>query len=221
LPSLDTDPGTGQSAADTAYRHIRQAIITGDLAPGEPLKETALAERIGVSRTPVREALNRLNSEGLVELERFRKGRVASFSIEDGAEIFSLRAILEGHGAARAATRIDAAGLAELLAIEEEMEDAFERLGWNRHLTLFDELNNRFHALIAAAADSPRLERILASSLELPASIFNHYSESREERTRRTHRQHREIIDALRARDAGWAETAMRGHLLSLAPRVD
>lgn len=221
MPSLDTAPETAQSAAETAYRFIRHAIVTGEIAPGAPLKELALAERIGVSRTPVREALSRLGTEGLVELERYRKARVASFSVEDGAEIFRLRAILEGHGAARAATRIPEAGIAELEAIEDEMEAAFDRVGWHQHLVAFDELNNRFHARIAAAADSPRLERILASSLELPASIFNHYSESRDARTRRTHRQHREIIDALRARDAGWADMAMRGHLLSLAPRAD
>lgn len=210
--------GAAQGAAETAYRHIRAAIVTGALEPGETLKETVLARDIGVSRTPVREALSRLGQEGLVEMERYRKARVATFSVEDAAEIFRLRAILEGHGAARAAPRISPDQIAELERIEDEMEEAFRSKGWHRHLEVFDALNLRFHALIAGVADSPRLERILAASLELPASIFNHYSESHEERTLRTHRQHREIIDALKAGDAGWADSAMRGHLLSLAP---
>lgn len=210
---------SGQGAADSAYQHIRNAIVTGALPPGETLKETVLARDIGVSRTPVREALSRLGQEGLVEMERYRKARVATFSIEDAAEIFNLRGILEGHGAGRAATRISPDQIAELERIEDEMEAAFRDLGWHRHLEVFDTLNMRFHALIAQVADSPRLERILASSLELPASIFNHYSESHDQRTLRTHRQHREIIDALKAGDAGWADAAMRGHLLSLAPR--
>lgn len=210
---------TEQGAAESAYSHIRNAIITGALPPGETLKESALARDIGVSRTPVREALSRLGQEGLVEVGRYRKARVTTFSVGDAAEIFHLRAILEGHGAGRAASRATADQIAELEHIEVEMEEAFRSLGWHRHLAVFDTLNMRFHALIAHIADSPRLERILASSLELPASIFNHYSESHDERTLRTHRQHREIIDALKAADAGWADAAMRGHLMSLAPR--
>ncbi len=95
-------------------------------------------------------------------------------------------------------------------------KSVFAELGWHRHLARFDELNNEFHALIAKAADSPRLERILASSLELPASIFNFYAEPLEERTRRTHRQHREIIGALKARNPDWAEAAMGAHLFSI-----
>jgi DNA-binding GntR family transcriptional regulator len=211
----------GNGAVDSAYRHIRQAIITGELAPGAILREAKLAEQIGVSRTPIREALTRLGNEGLVELERFRRGRVASFTREDAAEIFRLRAILEGHGAARAAQRISDAGIEQLERVESEMEAIFEALGWHAHLPEFDRLNNEFHGIIAAAAHSPRLEKILATSLELPASIFNYYAEALEGRTRRTHRQHREIIDALKMRDASWAGKAMEIHLLSLAPRTD
>lgn len=220
-PTADAPDANG--AVETAYRFIRQAIISGDLAAGETLQEARLAELIGVSRTPVREALSRLSNEGLVVLERYRRGQVASFTQEDVAEVFRLRAKLEGHAARRAATRISDADIAHLEAVEAEMEAAFESLGWHRHLPRFDELNNDFHATIARAADSPRLVRILASSLELPASIFNFYSEPLEARTRRTHRQHREIIDALRSRNPDWAETAMSAHLFSILndPRPD
>lgn len=208
--------GDAAGAVELAYRYIRAAIISGDLKSGETLQETKLAERIGVSRTPVREALSRLSSEGLVVLERYRRGQVASFSMGDVAEIFRLRAKLEGHGARRAARRITPDQIAHLEAVEAEMEAVFARLGWHRHLARFDELNNEFHATIARAADSPRLEKILASSLELPASIFNYYSEPLDERTRRTHRQHHEIIAALKARNPDWAEAAMSGHLYSI-----
>ena len=208
--------GEASGAVETAYRFIRTAIISGDLKSGETLQESRLAERIGVSRTPVREALSRLASEGLVVLERYRRGQVASFSMADVAEVFRLRGKLEGHGARRACRRITAADIARLEAVEDEMEAVFAELGWHRHLSRFDELNNEFHGIIARAADSPRLEKILASSLELPASIFNHYIEPVDERTRRTHRQHREIIAALRARNPDWAEAAMSGHLFSI-----
>ncbi len=208
--------GEASGAVETAYRFIRTAIITGELTSGETLQESRLAERIGVSRTPVREALSRLASEGLVVLERYRRGQVASFSMAEVAEVFRLRGKLEGHGARRACRRISADDIARLEAVEDEMEAVFAELGWHRHLSRFDELNNEFHAIIAKAADSPRLERILASSLELPASIFNYYIEPLDERTKRTHRQHREIIAALKARNPDWAEAAMSAHLFSI-----
>jgi DNA-binding GntR family transcriptional regulator len=217
---MDTAPAKegldSSGAVDAAYRYIRNAIISGELRSGETLQETRLAKLIGVSRTPVREALSRLDNEGLVVLERYRRGQVASFSLADVAEIFRLRAKLEGHGARRAALRINDAEIARLHALEVEMERVFEDLGWHKHLARFDQLNNEFHATIAKAADSPRLEKILASSLELPASIFNQYSEPVDERTRRTHRQHHEIIDALKSRNPDWAEAAMSAHLLSI-----
>lgn len=215
-PQGGKESGDANGAVETAYRFIRAAIISGDLRSGETLQETKLAERIGVSRTPVREALSRLGNEGLVVLERYRRGQVASFSMSDVAEIFRLRAKLEGHGARRATYRITPAQIAHLEAIEGEMETVFDTLGWHRHLSRFDELNNEFHATIARAADSPRLEKILASSLELPASIFNSYTEPVDDRTRRTHRQHNEIIAALKARNPDWAEAAMSGHLFSI-----
>jgi DNA-binding GntR family transcriptional regulator len=201
-----------------AYGEIRRAIITGELRSGDTLQEARLATRIGVSRTPVREALSRLNTEGLVVLEPYRRGRVASFSAVDVAEIFRLRALLESDAAGRAASRIDAAALARLELLEAEMEAIFAELGWHAHLERFDRLNTEFHQIIAEAAESPRLERILASSLELPASIFNRYVEPVEDRTGRTHIQHREIVAALRMRNPGWAEAAMAAHLFSLMP---
>lgn len=209
------------SAVDIAYQKIRRLILTGELRSGDKLLEGRLAEQAGVSRTPVREALNRLNAEGLVVLERYRRGYVASFSFDEVAEIFRLRAILEGHAAGRAATRISAAELIKLEELESAMETQFAALGWNEHLEGFDASNTQFHMIIARAAQSPRLERILASSLELPASIFNHYSEPVEQRTRRTHAQHREILSALKARNPEWAEAAMRTHLISLLPPAD
>lgn len=218
---IPPDDAPEQSAVETAYRAIRTAILTGALPPGEAIRETRLAETIGVSRTPVREALGRLATEGLVRMERYRRARVASFGQEDVAEIFRLRARLESHGARRAARRITPAEIDRLVALEEEMERVFDDLGWHRHLVQFDRLNNEFHALIARAADSPRLERIIGTTLELPASIFNRYAEPLDDRTRRTHRQHREIIDALRARNPDWAEAAMAAHLFSIVADPD
>ncbi len=214
-PAGEREDGMSR-AVEIAYRQIRRDIITGELRSGDTLQEAMLAEKIGVSRTPIREALSRLSGEGLVVLQRYKRGYVSHFSSKDVAEVFRLRAIFEGHAAGRAATRISEEDIARLEDLEARMEELFARLGWNAHLEGFDDLNAEFHAVIAHAADSPRLEKILASSLELPASIFNSYVEPVDERTRRTHAQHREIIDALKMRNAHWAEAAMSAHLFSL-----
>ena len=107
-------PRDSNGAVDGAYRHIRGAIIRGELASGEVLLESRLAERIGVSRTPVREALSRLASEGLVSLGRYRRAQVSSFSMADVAEVFRLRGKLEGHAARRACRRISEEDIARL-----------------------------------------------------------------------------------------------------------
>ena len=133
----ETAPGAAEAfdptmprAVDAAYRGIREAIISGDLRSGERVSEAALAERLGVSRTPVREALNRLRNEGLIVLERYRKGYVASFTADDLREIFRLRATLEGEAARGAALRIGEEDLARMEALQDEMERSwnFQRL---------------------------------------------------------------------------------------------
>lgn len=212
----DQDGTRMSRAAESAYRQIRRAIITGELEAGATLQEAKLAERTGVSRTPVREALARLEGEGLVVLAKYRQGRVAQFTADDVAEIFRLRAVLEAQAAGRAALRITPEELDRLEAVEARMEEQFRQVGWREHLEAFDALNDEFHMIISRAARSPRLERILASSLELPAAIFNSYRETVERRMERSHWQHQEIIASLRARNAAWAEAQMAAHLLSL-----
>ena len=91
------------SAADKAYSGIRALILDGKLAPGEQLKEEELADRIGVSRTPIRDALRRLEAEFFIARSDSQRSFVAEQSVEDIDEIFTLRALLEGHAAARAA----------------------------------------------------------------------------------------------------------------------
>ena len=208
------EPATG--AADTAYRWIRRAILSGTFRSGDKLSEKLLAERIGVSRTPVREALARLGSQGLVVLEHYRRGFVARFTVDDAQEILRLRALLESHAAERAATRITPADIDRLVDLEDRMERAFADLGYARYLPLFEELNAAFHAIIAAAADSPRVQRIFETNLELPAVTLSVYREADEPRTRRSLAQHQEIIAALRARNAEWARHAMSAHFLCL-----
>src|SRR5687767_3001615 len=119
-PAADT--GTG-AAADHAYRLVREQILSGQRAGGEWLREGDLAEHLGVSRTPVREALRRLTAEGLVRYERNRGVQVQAWNASDLDEIFSLRSVLEPWGCRLAATS-GLADLATLDALAHEMDES-------------------------------------------------------------------------------------------------
>ena len=100
-------PSLGRNASSGAADLIRQAIVEGRVLPGERLKEEELAQQLGISRTPVREALLILQTEGLVEASPNRGATVRSYELPDLEDMYELRALLEGNAALRAATRID------------------------------------------------------------------------------------------------------------------
>ena len=114
-------PGQGAQSVGIVER-LRALILTGEYGPNERLIEEQLAERLGVSRTPVRQALTMLEAEGLVEIAPNRGATVCSFSIEDVWEIYDLRAVLEGHAARRAAGRIVRRDLQRLRELAVGME---------------------------------------------------------------------------------------------------
>lgn len=203
-------------AAELAYRAIRAAILRGEFASGRALVEKDLGVWLGVSRTPVREALTRLANHGLVVAGHYRRGYVAHFSIDDFQEILRLRSVLEGLAARAAATNLSAAELARLEALQDQMEATYAELGFERYQDEFDRLNTEFHQLIAQAARSQRLNQILENALELPALHLSKYAEENEQRMARTHWQHREIIAALKSRNPEWAQAQMAAHLISL-----
>ncbi|MFT6642217.1 MAG: DNA-binding GntR family transcriptional regulator, partial [Flavobacteriaceae bacterium] len=98
---MNTNAGTKSAASEQAYNQIRQDIISGVLEEHERLTEQALAERIGLSRTPVREAIKRLIHEGFIENESGYSTRVASFSVDEAEQVFQLRTMLEGYAIRR------------------------------------------------------------------------------------------------------------------------
>lgn len=206
--------------ADRAYAWIRDRIFAGAFPPGARLKEEELAARIGVSRSPVRDALRRLAGEGLVGLERERGAYVYEFTRDEIDEIFQLRAALEAYGAALAAQRIGPAGVERLEALAEKME-ALERAKKGPDVfSRFSMLNNEFHRAILATANSRRLESLVEPLLSIPVFLLKHYNwRGVEVDIRRSNIEHRELIEALRARDAVWARTRMQAHVISRRPR--
>ena len=191
---------------------IRDRILSGDYPAGHHLRETAVANDLKVSRTPVREALHRLAADGLVELHPNRGARVAGWTDEEVEEIFGLRVLLEGYAARLAATRIDAVTLAGLEELAARMESTDET-GDDAERDEIAELNVAFHLLILECAGNAQLTSFASSLARLLVhDAFQRFSESA---VRRSFSHHAELIAAFRVRDADWAEAVMRAHLLA------
>lgn len=201
-------------AAERAYRHVQARIVDGKLPAGAFLVEQDIAADIGVSRTPVREALQRLHTEGLIDWEDRRRAVVRAFDEAEIDECFELRALWEGYAAGRAASRIDAASLAQLKALATNMEEIVEKQGRDSART-FAVLNDQFHDVIIVAAASPRVRELLKPLLQVQLVLARRFRAAIESYLQRSCLHHREIIAALEARDPAWAEAQMRTHLLS------
>jgi DNA-binding GntR family transcriptional regulator len=200
-------------AVDRVYTRLRADILDGVHPPGARLGEAELAEVTGSSRTPVREALRRLEVEGLVEVLPHRGARVPDWTPEDLEEIYDLRMLLEGAAARRAATRVTASDVDRMDELCRQMDEAVEP-GAGQDLDRVAELNAEFHDVIRVAAASGRLVSMLNAVVRLPLVMrtFHRYSPAD---LARSSAHHRELAAALRAHDGTWAESVMRAHVLA------
>ncbi|MCW2721893.1 MAG: hypothetical protein QOG20_4753 [Pseudonocardiales bacterium] len=201
------------AATEQTVTRIRRSIMEGELAPGSRLQEVELAAQLGVSRTPVREALRTLSSEGLVEILPNRGARVARWSVEDLDEIYELRIMLEGRAAERAAGRMHAAETDRLTELCEQME-ACARRGGTHDLLALSDLNARFHRIVIDAADSPRLATMLGSVVQVPL-VMRTFSRYTPDALARSMGHHRELTAAIRAGVPEWAGSVMRSHIIA------
>ncbi len=204
----------GRGSGSSAYEEIRARILSGDFGPGERVTEEALARELGVSRTPVRQALTRLEAEGLVTLVPNRGAVVRSYSLDDVLEIYELRALLEGHAARRAAINVQPKILETLWALVSEMEGfalgAFasrqEAVAW------FTARNNRLHQAIHAASGNHRLLDLLKRTVQVPL-VYRAFFAYTDRDFALSHYYHRRIVQALECRDGDAAEALMRAHI--------
>ena len=201
---------TAASASDRAYAEIRGLILAGDASPGAPLREEALADIVGVSRTPIRDALRRLEAE--LYAVRTPGGRlvVADWDSDDVAEMFALRAMLEGHAAARAARRMTPNLLAELKICNAAIEAAIAEP--QPDIARFLTENRRFHDLILGASASPRLATMLAGLVEQPIVRRTATRYDRADLARSAN-EHGQLIHAFTAHDEDWARAVMTAHI--------
>lgn len=181
------------SLPDLSYEHIRNAIVTQRLAPGQWLRQEEIANELGVSRLPVREALRRLNSEGLVVLKPRRGYYVMSLDPEEILEVFTIRSMLEGQSgflAARNRSRDDIQLLSEIYGRMEELDTSDPD-----NYAEFGRLNFQFHDHIHAISGMKHARRILHSLNDI-AECYVRVGMSLGSTVRSTQEEHRAILDA-------------------------
>jgi DNA-binding GntR family transcriptional regulator len=206
---VEGSPPVSRSASAVAGELIREAIVDGRLAPGQRLKEEELARELGMSRTPIREALLLLHSEGLVESVPRRGATVRAYAVDDLDDVYELRAVLEGHAARRAATRVTADDVRRL----EESCTRFEQLRAEDDLRDQVTENLFFHNVILDVAASDRLRDLVRKVIEVPLVYKSYYWYSVEQKLISEH-YHRQLTRALRVGDAERAELLMKEHVL-------
>ncbi len=206
------------NATEQAYHMIRTNIISGKLEEGERLTETRLSQDLGLSRTPIREAIGRLTIEGFIERQSGYTTRVAHFPKDEAEQIYEIRRLVECYSVERAAQLATEEDIAELRRIYTQMrrdtppvdEAASQRL---------TEANEAFHRTIVTAARSPRLTALMATVLDV-SMVARTYSMFSERDLMRSLHHHEELIQAIEARAPKWASSVMSAHLLAGAARV-
>lgn len=196
------------SLAESVYQQVLEAILSGQVPSGTDLSEVALAAELGVSRTPVHEALRRLAADGLVDLLANRQARVARFTPRDIREIYEMRGVLECAAVERAARNLEETDLASFRAEAEALARAPDSRSWSARALDFDV---RFHSLLAAATGNERLRGEITKYRYLVRAFCR--LSGNPDNLRLAMSEHRRILDALEARDATAARRAMAAHI--------
>jgi GntR family transcriptional regulator, vanillate catabolism transcriptional regulator len=218
LPLSASDSGTSQSSRATLA--LREMLLQGHFKPGERVREVPLAKHLGVSRIPLRLALERLAHEGFLESKSTRGFFAQEFAISDIYDTIDLRGMLEGMAARLAAERLS--NIAELSTLRT-LHDTMLTQVRNKKLTLdtmerYIDLNGRFHAELLQLSRSRRLQRTMEQLCHLPFASPNAFLRRNylvpegQELLLISIEHHRAIVEAIQAREAARAETLTREH---------
>lgn len=202
-----------KSAEGFAYDYLRDRILRGEISGGTPIRQQDVADELGLSRIPVRDALRHLSADGLVKIESNRRVVVTSMMLDDVQEVFSMRSVLEGLAARIAASNISDLTLQRLTFLAERMERS------EAHKDEWLRLHEEFHDIICAQSKMPRLQREverLRATVEPYLRVFITRSRIAELRSSK----HRGLLAALKKRDGDLAERAMRAHVESALKEI-
>lgn len=188
------------------YHLLRDRILRGEIAGGSRLIQGPLSEEIGTSRIPVRDALKRLESDGLVKCDETGRYSVVQFSTEDAEEVYAIRRRLEPFAVELAARAMTSEAMGEIKSLFNELNKAARR----RQLEKYIEINTSFHMAIYEASGMVRLVRIIRGLYSGVPSLTPIVLEGR---IVRSQEEHAEIVDRLTARDGAGAARAMDRHI--------
>lgn len=213
--SSDPEFAARPQLSDDVARYVRRRIFNGAFRAGEYLRLDQLAVELGISVTPVREALLNLCAEGLLVQQPRRGFMVLELTARDMADVANVQAFIGGELAARAAENITDEQLSALRTIQDELEEAYG--GGDLEHTV--RLNHEFHRLINVAADSPKLTQFMSGITRYaPESVFPTLSGW----PRQSTKDHRRVIAAFERRDAPRARMAMAEHFtIGVAPLTE
>ena len=211
------EPPASATLADSVFDHLLNAIHAGELAPGAVLNEVALAQSLGVSRGPVREAIRRLQGVQLVEREAYLRARVVELTASAARELFEMREALEGMAGRLAALRMTEAEIYQLGdALESARAD--RRTGASRRTRAAQAFD--FHERIARASGNARIHAMLTGDLHHLLRLYRVRSGAVPHRKDNAFAEHWQVLRAIRARDADLAESLMRSHVRRAAEQL-
>ncbi|MCA1065300.1 GntR family transcriptional regulator [Rossellomorea sp. AcN35-11] len=205
-----------ETLAEQAFNLIKKDIISGKLAPKEELPEKKLAEELGISRTPIREALKRLAAEGLVIISDAKMAVVASFTEEDALQFLEIRELLEVYNLEIIVSTIDGTKLDELKDNVDQQwkaitEDCYQE---------FIELDREFHLLLASVNPNPKLRDMIHTANTGVNRAFLVLSNSLRLSAREAFDEHKRVLAALQDQDVEMAKREMSAHMKNIERRI-
>ena len=204
---------TTSSLVEDVYTHLKEEIASGQLPPGAPLSELDLAESLGVSRTPVREALRRLQTEGLVDIQHGRGAQVSKVSFRDVVEAYEIRELVEPSAAHLAASHLDS----ELRQRLRNVLDALTAPSLTADKLARWHMDRKLHDLILEAAGNELLRSWVWDLRMRTDRAYAHVADRRLEVSRQ---EHVGVVEAILRGDADAAEELMREHLANTKARL-
>lgn len=212
---LEIDQQEYTPLRDVVFNTLRQAIIKGDLKPGERLLEIQLADKLGVSRTPVREAIRKLELEGLVTMVPRRGTTVLGITKKHLKDVLEIRSALEELALELACRRVTPEQYEELVRLEalleakQDSDNAFE----------LSDIDEKFHEQIYQATNNPRLVQLLANLREQMYRYRLEYMKAKDKRPRLI-QEHQQIIKALKNKDSKAGRKAIYDHIVNQANAI-
>ena len=188
--------------------NLRELIMSGELQEGHKIKEDELCSSMGISKTPLREALRVLSVEGLIKLVPNRGSFVSTPTFEEIREMFDVMSVLEGICARAAAEKMNAKDLAALEKLHNNLEKNFKHRAQREYI----RINNQFHSFVQEMAGNRTLNQIV-NGLRQKILLYRYQSLNLPERFEQSIQEHRDLIEAFRKKESKKAETLMRRHL--------